>query len=48
MTKKTKNKVKKNAKRFFKKFFYRFASRLLEIACLVGIGYAIGLKLVRY
>ncbi len=41
-------KIKANVKRFFKKFAYRMASKILEIAVLAGIGYSIGLKLVRY
>jgi hypothetical protein len=48
MKKRTKNLIKKNTKRFFKKFAYRFASRLLELLVLFGLGYAMGLKLVRY
>lgn len=43
-----KNIIKKNTKRFLKKFFYRLLSKILEIAVLFGIGYSLGLKLVRY
>lgn len=45
---KIKKSIKYNAKKFFKKFFWRFLSRLLELAGLFGIGYAFGLKLIRY
>lgn len=48
MTKRKKNLIKQNTKRFFKKFAYRMASRLLELATLFGIGYALGLHLIRY
>lgn len=40
--------TKNNIKRFFKKFFYRILSRILELATLFGIGYLLGLKLIRY
>jgi len=45
---KLKTKIKKESRRFFKKFFYRIASRILELAVLFGIGYMLGLKLIRY
>lgn len=48
MKKKTKNTIRKNTARFFKKFTYRMLSKILEISTLIGIGYALGLKLVRY
>lgn len=40
--------IKANAKRFFKKFFWRMLSKICELAVLFGIGYALGLKLIRY
>lgn len=40
--------IRANLKRFIKKFLWRILSRILEIATLFGIGYALGLKLVRY
>lgn len=40
--------VTKNAKRFFKKFGYRMLSKMLELATLFALGYALGLKLIRY
>jgi hypothetical protein len=43
-----KTKIKQNAKRFFKKTFYKILGRIVEIAVLFGIGYVLGLKLVRY
>lgn len=48
MQKKIKNTIKKNTTRFFKKFVYRMLSKILEISTLFAIGYALGLKLVRY
>lgn len=41
-------KIKTNTKRFFKKFIYRLLSKILELATLFGIGYLLGLKLIRY
>lgn len=40
--------LKENNRRFWKKFFFRLLSRLLELLILFGIGYALGLKLIRY
>lgn len=45
---KTKTKIKRNLKKFFKKFFYRITSKILELAVLFGIGYFLGLRLIRY
>jgi hypothetical protein len=40
--------LKHNSKKFFKKFGYRMASKILELLTLFGIGYALGLRLIRY
>lgn len=40
--------TKKFIKKFIKKFAIRFASKLLELSALFGIGYLLGLKLIRY
>jgi hypothetical protein len=45
---KTKTKIKRETRKFFKKFFFRLASKILELTVLFAIGYAMGLKLVRY
>lgn len=43
-----KKNVMKQTKRFFKKFAYKMASKILELLVLFGIGYALGLHLIRY
>jgi hypothetical protein len=48
MKRKTKKLIGKNAKRFFKKFAFRMISKILELITLFGLGYALGLKLIRY
>lgn len=40
--------MKKNLKKFAKKFFWRILTKICELAVLFGIGYALGLKLIRY
>jgi len=40
--------IKQNLIRFTKKTAWRIAGKIVEIAILFGIGYSLGLKLVRY
>lgn len=40
--------VKENLIRFAKKTFWKVMGKIVEIAVLFGIGYSLGLKLVRY
>lgn len=39
---------KKNTKRFLKKTFYKTLGKIVELSILFGIGYSLGLKLIRY
>jgi len=47
-SKKVKKIIKKNLTRFAKKTFWRIAGRIVELAVLFAIGYALGLRLIRY
>ena len=48
LTRKHKIIIKKNLIRFAKKTFWRIAGRIVELAVLFAIGYALGLRLIRY
>ena len=42
------SKFNKNARKFAKKTGYRILGKLIELSILFGIGYLLGLKLIRY
>ena len=46
--KKITKKIKKGTIRFFKGFVFKMINKILELATLITIGYALGLKLIKY